>query len=164
MKAFNVPEIKPFMQGLLSGNLFTAWQLRSLTLSVLTRIELDGAINGEYLTEEERKARTCPYILWEEIQPKVRTLIAGGHTPTQMDIILAMDPAKVKDMNAEQVESLHLTIHYETVHEEGGKTSQKLTLVTGTSMKTFTLDKTPERTWDEAVPRFFQAKGILITE
>ena len=46
---------------------------------------------------------------------------------------------------AEQVEGLFLNINYE---------ADKVTCTTGTSMAVFTLDKSVDRVWDEAVEKF----------
>ena len=46
---------------------------------------------------------------------------------------------------------LYLNIHFE---------NGRLSCVTGTSFKTFTLDKTLEHVWDEYAERFFIHKGI----
>ena len=59
------------MAGLLSGDLFRGWELRSAELGLLSRIEIQGSINSDYWTDEEKKSRTSPYLLWDEIQPKV---------------------------------------------------------------------------------------------
>ena len=54
----------------------------------------------------------------------------------------------------EQVKGLYLNIRY----EEG-----KLNCVTGTSINFFTLDKSLDMEWDEAVKLFFKEKKIPYT-
>jgi predicted fused transcriptional regulator/phosphomethylpyrimidine kinase len=49
------------------------------------------------------------------------------------------------------VQGLYLNIRY------NGET---LTCITGTSFKTFTMDKTLEHAWDEMTENFFKKKGI----
>ncbi len=164
MKSFTTTDIRPFMVGLLSDKLFSGWHLREAELSLMTHITIDGQINQDYLSEEEKQRLQDSFIAWDEIQPRIKALIQGGHTPTAMSIVLALNPERVKDMPAENVGSLQLNIRYETVPSESGSKTQKLTLVTATSMKTFSLDKTPERVWDEAIPRYFKAHGIALSE
>ena len=171
MKAYSVTDVRPFMKALFSDTLFNSWQFRSAELSVLSHITIDGTVNSDYLTEEERLSRSCPYLTWEEIQPRIRALIQGSHTPTQMNIVLAMDPTRFKGMPEGVLESLLLNIRYETspdtsaegAGQDKGKT-QTLTLVTGVSTKTFTMDKGPERLWDESIPTVFKAHGIPVIE
>lgn len=155
MKAFSVPEVKPFMAGLLQGQLFHGWQLRGAALGLISRIEIEGNVNSDYLTDEEKKTRTSPYLLWEEIQPKIRGLIQGGHTPSSLNIILAVSPERVPDIAAPFVDSFLLNIRFE---------AGKLTLVTGLSTNTFSMDKTPEHLWDEKIPVYMKAHQILLTE
>ncbi len=164
MKSFTTTDIRPFMVGLLNDKLFSGWHMREAELNLMTHIEIDGRINQDYLTDEEKQQLPDPFITWDEIQPRIKGLIQGGHTPTMMNIVLAMNPARVKDMPAESVGSLQLNIRYETVPSESGPRTQRLTLVTATSMKTFSLDKTPERIWDDAVPKYFKAHGIALQE
>ena len=51
----------------------------------------------------------------------------------------------------DQVQGLYLNIRYD---------GRSLTCVTGSSFKTFTMDKTLEHAWDEMVEKFFRQKGI----
>lgn len=172
MKAFSVPEVKPFMAGLLQGQLFHGWELRSAELGLMSRIEIQGNINSDYFTEEEKQRRTSPYLLWDEIQPKIRALIQGGHTPSYMNITLAVSPSRVPDIAQDFVESFLINIRFDTgSHPElqaapaavsGAKNSGTLILVTGLSTKSFSMDKTPERLWDEKIPAYFKAHKILI--
>lgn len=155
MKAFSVPEVKPFMTGLLSGDLFRGWELRNAELGLLSRIEIQGSINSDYWTDEEKKNRTSPYLLWDEIQPKVRGLIQGGHTPSFMNITLAVPPSRVPDIAQDFVESFLINIRFE---------KGVLNLVTGVATKSFTMDKTPEHLWDEKVPVYFKAHQVLLTQ
>ena len=155
MKAFSVPEVKPFMAGLLKGSLFHGWQLRSAELGLMSRIEIQGSINSAYWTEEEKKKRTSPYLLWDEIQPKICALVQGDHTPSFMNITLAVPPSRVPDIAQDFVESFLINIRFE---------KGVLTLITGVAAKSFTMDKTPEHLWDEKVPVYFKAYQILLSK
>ncbi len=162
MKAFTVTDVKPFMAGLLTGDLFSSWQLRSLELSVLSHIEIDGAINENYLSEEEKQNRQSPFLLWDEIQQKVRALIAGGRTPSSLKISLAFPDAS-RILELPEGWTPQLNIRFSARYEEG-KALQSLTLYTAMSSTTFSLDKTPERLWEEFVPTYFRGKNILLME
>ena len=54
-------------------------------------------------------------------------------------------------LNPADVQGLYLNIRYDGTH---------LTCVTGTSFKSFMMDKTLEREWDEMVKKFFLKKEI----
>lgn len=162
MKTFTVTDVKPFMAGLLAGDLFAGWELRSLELSVLTYIEIDGRLNENYLTDEEKDNRTSSFILWDEIQQKVRALIAGGRTPSVMNLSLAY-PAARESLSLSDSVTPQLNIRFTSRMQEG-KPVQNLTLYTAMSYATFSLDKTPERLWEEFVPTYFRGKNILLME
>ena len=162
MKAFIVSDVKSFMNGLLAGDLFTSWELRSLELSVLTYIEIDGAVNENYLTDEEKESRPSPFILWEEIQGKVRQLISGGRTPSSFSMTLAFPQAR-EILSLPEGWMPQLNLRYMSRMEDG-KTTQSLTLFSAMSCATFSLDKTPERLWEDFIPTYFRGKNILLME
>ena len=162
MKAFIVSDIRSFMSGLLSGNLFSGWELRAVDLGLAVRFHLDGKRNLSYLPENEREGLS-EYILWEEIQPKVRMLIQGGRTPSFMSLTMAIPPERLKDVSSDTVESYQLNVRFEPV-QESGKAGTRLLLVTGVANRTFSLDKNPERVWDSKVPEYFTKKGLPLQE
>lgn len=162
MKSFTVPDVKSFMAGLLTGDLFTGWELRTLELSVLSYIEIDGAVNEHYLTDEEKEKRSSSFILWDEIQQKVRALIAGGRTPSSMNLSLAC-PFIRETLSLSETVTPQLNIRF-TSRLQDGKAVTQLTLYTAMGYKTFSLDKTPERLWEEYVPTYFRGKNILLME
>ena len=163
MKAFIVTDIRTFMAGLLNGTLFKSWEFRSLEAGLISHVSIDGKINRPYLTEEERNARQGNYLLWDEIQPKVKMLIQGGHTPSSLSLTMAIPPERITDAPADSVESYQLNIRFETT-DESGNARTRLMLVTGVSTKTFSMDKTPDRVWDQKVPEYFRIKGLLLVE
>ncbi|HCA33721.1 MAG TPA: hypothetical protein DEP00_01035 [Lachnospiraceae bacterium] len=181
MRAFTVPDVRLFMQGLLTGRLFYGWQFRSAQINVINLYEIDGRVNTDYITDEEKAQREAghklSYLNWDEVQSRVRSLILGGHTPTMMNLTLALDPSMVPGLDRDLVDSVLLNIRFgkpQNTAVEGAGTDREgsadtlqapvLTLITGISMKTFTMDKSQERLWDEKVPGFFERHNIPLTE
>ena len=160
MQAFSIPEIKSFMAELLRGRLFHGWELRVAELGLMSRIEIQGSLNGDYWSEEERRQRTSPYLLWDEIQPKICVLIQGGQTPSYMNITLALPASRLPDVAGETIESFLVNIRYESHAAETSK--PVLTIITGLSVKSFSLDKTPERLCDEKVSAYFKSRQIAL--
>ena len=68
--------------------------------------------------------------------------------PKNIETLLLQNDLSVQ---ADAVQGLYLNIRY------NGET---LTCITGTSFKTFTMDKTLEHAWDEMTENFFKKKGI----
>lgn len=164
MKAFSVTNIKTLMAGLLNGNLFTGWQLRSCELGLSSHISIEGAVNSAYYTDEELTAHACPFLLWEEIQPKIRFLIVGGHAPSTMNLTLAADPSLLEPFAEKGLSSLQLNLRYERTQNEEGRSIQRLTITTAASMASFSLDRSAEKAWDEAAREYLTGHGIELTE
>lgn len=54
-------------------------------------------------------------------------------------------------MNADDIQGLYLNLRYD---------STGLQCITGTSFKSFSMDKSLEHAWDNMVQKFFQKKGL----
>lgn len=152
MIALSIPDVKPFMSTLLQNTLFDTWELRGCELNILTRYTISGVINRDYLNDEEAKQRTeQTHLLWQDVRKKIFELIRGGRTPTSMKITLAFPKGQLTSFSSDSIESLLLNIHF-----DGGV----LQLITGTSMKAFSLDKSAEHMWDEYIPSFCKQHSI----
>ena len=87
------------------------------------------------------------------------SLIKGKRTPLSFKFVFRLSPANIAKLIAKQnldfqpntVQGLYLNIQF---NEQG------LTCVTGTSLNTFTLDKSLEKAWDGMVQRFFTKNGV----
>ena len=100
---------------------------------------------------------------WKMIRPYCFSLIKGKKLPGSFQIVLQMPPQAVDKfvtghqlpLKADQVNGLYLNIRY----EEG-----KLFCVNGTSVSIFTLDKTLDMEWDQAVRSFLKKNEIIFQE
>ena len=104
------------------------------------------------LDDDEGKAegRTDPSLM-AGCAKKDFELIRGGRTPTSMRITLAFPKDQQASFSSNSVESLLLNIQF-----DGGV----LQLITGISMKAFSLDKSVEHMWDEFIPSFCKQHSI----
>ena len=86
-------------------------------------------------------------------------LIKGKRTPLSFRLILSLSPDNivrlmeqtVPEMSPEDVQGLYLNLKFDGMH---------LTCITGTSFRTFTMDKSLEHAWDEMVKKYFLKKEI----
>ena len=69
-------------------------------------------------------------------------------TPENIARLIAQNKSSLRP---EEVHGLYLNLHFD---------GTQLTCVTGTSLKTFTLDKSLEHVWDEMAEKFLHQKGI----
>ena len=136
MIALSIPDVKPFMSALLQNTLFDPWELRGCELNILTRYTISGVINRDYLNDQEAKLRSeQTHLLWRDVRKKIYELIRGGRTPTSMKLTLAFP----------------LNIQF-----DGGVRH----LITGISMKAFSLDRSAEHMWDDYIPSFCKQHSI----
>ncbi len=150
MKSFTVSNIKPFMAGLLSGDLFSEWQFRGAELSVECKISFSPLAEHTYLPEHE-----SDYLLWPEIQEKLFALIRGRQTPALLHLALAYPKELVPDAARDFIDAFTLNIQYE---------KGVLLLITAESDKAFSLDKEPGRIWDAYLPLLLSRKGVELSE
>ena len=99
------------------------------------------------------------YSLWKNLREFCFSLIKGKKTPLGFHFIFSLNSKNISrlieqkelGLNPADVQGLYLNIRYDGTH---------LTCVTGTSFKSFMMDKTLEREWDEMVKKFFLRKEI----
>ena len=107
-------------------------------------------------------AELTTYSYWEQLRPFALSLIKGKKTPLAMKIVFSLAPKNVEKLilqnhlsiRPEEIGGLFLNVLYD---------GQKLTVTTGTSLKTFSLDKTLSQLWDELAAAFFRKHGIPFT-
>ena len=100
---------------------------------------------------------------WRMLRPICFSLIKGKKLPGSFSIALQLRPDDAGNLiqksglgiAPETIQGLCLNIRY----EDG-----RLMVTTATSLGFFTLDKSVDREWDEAVRRFFKEKEILYIE
>lgn len=151
MRSFSVTEIKPFMAGLLQGDLFTDWELRQAELGLACRITLQGNTNKDYFPDH-----TEEFLRWPDIQPRIRGLIQGGRTPSFMRLTLAYSGDQLSsDARRDWIDGFLLNLQYE---------KGILTLISCLAANTFSMDKDPERLWDAFIPGYFAKHSIFLQE
>ena len=163
MIMLNVPEVKPFMAKLLTQTCFDSFLLREMELSTFTNFTIKGYNEAFYTKEELEERGVINTTLWSDVRSVAFSMIKGNKTPLMFKIVLQL-PA---DCCAELVEQSGGKIHNEEVgglylnirFEKG-----ELYIITGTAIKTFTMDKTLEQVWDSEVKHLLRVQGILYEE
>ena len=145
MRAFRITETGNFMTKLLSGRSFDSFLLEEASLSMQVTWHLDGRINRNFYSSEEWEDETThpyPLIAWEAVRGHLRELIRGKKAPLQDEGYPQL---------AESVGAMALNIRYD---------GSEVTLVTGISLKSFSLDKNADRIWDSMMERFLASREI----
>lgn len=166
MLALQVTALKPFMNALLSGDLFDIFLLEEATIATATTYTIDGRINKNFFPLEERDDKSLhPYEFaqWSDMKGLCFDLIKGKRTPLHFQFVLHLMPVHISSIlekgNAADainlIKAFVLTIRYD---------GEKVILCTGTSFNTFVIDKEPERLWDAALKQYLYKKGIACDE
>jgi len=164
MIALKIEKIKLFMAKLLTNTLFDEFILKEMEIQTFTSFYISGQFNENFFSNEELEERGgSKYVLWKEIRPVAFSIIKGNKTPLSMKIVFQLP----EDMSGKLVESLGGKIRLKDV---GGMfinirfEKNELHVITGTAIKTFTLDKTLEQEWDAWVKKFISSQGISYIE
>ena len=164
MIAWKLEDMKQITARLFMGETFDHFLIREAEIITFNVFTIDGHIRQGYYSEEELEENQLEELSsWKMIRPYCFSLIKGKKLPGSFQIVLQMPPQAVEKfvaarqmpLRADQVNGLYLNIRY----EEG-----KLFCVTGTSVSFFTLDKTLDSEWDQAVRSFLKKNEIIFEE
>lgn len=119
-------------------------------VTTFNRFQIDGHICKDFFDEKPENE----YSLWKDVQQYFLSIIKGKRTPLNFKIILSLAAedfgrfleARKLAFRPEEIQGLYLNLRYD---------GSNLQCITGTSMKTFTMDKTLENEWDSYVQMFF---------
>jgi hypothetical protein len=163
MIMLTIPEVKPFMAKLLTQTTFDSFILRELELSTFTNFTISGYNEAFYSKEELGEQSEKHNTLWSDIRTIVFAMIKGNKTPLMFKIVLQLPTNRCSalveqsggKLRMEDIGGLYLNIRFE---------KNELHIITGTAIKTFTLDKTLELEWDAEVKHFLREQGIIFEE
>lgn len=160
MIAIKILEVKHFMGQLLLQEVFDNFLVSELEIQTANLYKISGRLNKNWFDEEEReKLSNREDSYWKELKGLSYQIIKGNKTPQTMKLVFKLSKDNTQKVleragnlfSQEEVEGLFLNIHYE---------KEELVLVTGTSVRTFTLDKTLEHMWDENLKQFLKYHQI----
>jgi len=160
MTALQVEDIRLFTQSLFIGTMFDGFLMKEADIITFNAFHIDGRVRPGYYTEEELEEKKIGALsAWKTVKPVCFSLIKGKKLPESFQIVLQLGKEQEEQfvqqrqlgIQAEQIGGLFLNIRYE---------AGKLYCVTGISIPFFTLDKSLDTEWDEAVKLFFKEKKI----
>lgn len=164
MVALKIEEQKAFTSGLFLGDLFDRFLVREANIVTFNSFTIDGRVRQGYYSDEELEENQIEeFSAWKAVKPFCFSLIKGKRLPESFRIVFMLSPdgkekfveGRVPGMTSDSVGGLYLNVNYD---------NNEMTVVTGTSMNIFTLDKTLEREWDESVKQFLKKHGIVHVE
>lgn len=156
MIAFSLTNTKEFMSHLLLADTFDHFSFIEGEIVTFNTFKIDGFIQKEFFDTGTDLPEYSP---WKNLRDFCFSLIKGKRTPLSFRFIFSLSRKNIGRLIAQNapaldpdsVQGLYLNIHFD---------GSRLSCVTGTSFKTFTMDKTLEHAWDEMVEKFLRQKHI----
>lgn len=161
MIALEFPEVKDCMSKLLLSETFDSFLFIEGDITTYNRFRIDGTIHKEFYDTEAQPLED--YSTWKSIREYCFSIIKGKRTPLHFQFVFSLSKANIANfLSAEglpfqpsQVKGLYLNFKYDGKH---------LHCITGTSLNTFSLDKSLEHSWDAMAKRYFTKKQIPYIE
>ncbi|NLK74519.1 MAG: hypothetical protein GX288_04440 [Clostridiales bacterium] len=157
-----ISEVKSFMAKLLVSDTFDHYLVREMELQTFTNFHISGLFNEEFYSKEEVEERgNCEYVKWGELRSIAFSMIKGNKTPLLLKIVFqlpderAVELAQKSELSNDNIGGLYINIRFE---------KNQLRIITGTAIKTFTMDKTFEREWDMEVKNYLKLNNIIFEE
>lgn len=156
MISFALTNIKETMSHLLLRDTFDNFLFIEGEIVTFNTFRIDGFIQKSFFDTENGLPE---YSSWKNIREYCLYLIKGKRTPLNFHFVLCLPPENIgrlisqsaPSMDVQNIRGLYLNINYDGSH---------LNCVTGTSFKTFILDKTLEHVWDKTAEIFFRQHEI----
>lgn len=156
MISLHLSSVKDFMSHLLLSETFDNFLFIEGEIVTFNTFTIDGYIQKSFYPEEEELPE---YSTWKSLRDYCFSLIKGKRTPLSFKFIFSLSPKNISrlieqnnlDFQPDQVQGLYMNIRYD------GTTLQ---CITGTSLKTFSMDKSLEHAWDSMVQKYLSQKQI----
>lgn len=160
MLAFTIEDQKIFTKELLTGTAFDNLLCSKVVIHHNIDYVIEGRYNLDFYSGEERDEKAiCGFASWAEVKPHIFQIMKGKHLPLSFQIILRASQQTITKLLAssgssllpEQVEGLFLNILYN---------DNQLSITTGSSYSLFTMDKSLELAFDEAIKKLITRLNI----
>ena len=160
MIALNLTDIKKVTSHLFLKDTFDNFSFIEGEIVTFNTFRIDGYIQKDFF---DTGTELSEYSTWKNLREFCFTIIKGKRTPLSFRFIFSLSPANIEKLVArntpsippENVQGLYMNLHFD---------GKQLTCVTGTSFKTFTMDKSLEHVWDEMMEKFLRQKELPFEE
>lgn len=140
------------MTQLLVNELFDNFLLCDGEITTANSFTINGRINKNFFTEDEL-INTENFIPWKKIKPICFEIIKGKKVPTKMKFVFTTPSSNYNKIltesgasfTADDIGGLYLHVYFE---------NNEITCITGTSLNTFSMDKTLDIYWDNLMLKF----------
>ena len=155
-------DTKLFMNCLLRSEAFDNFLLYEMTLDVLHRYQFDGAINGDYLTDQERAIyEDQTYITWSALKPQITSILKNSHTPSNMKIVMSLNPTATLDIQ-QRLMGDQAVYPVKAFMINSAFDGHQVKATTAVNYSQFTMDKSIEQAFDGMMEKFFKKQELLM--
>ena len=168
MIGLQIKNVKDFMNHLFIKSSFEWLDLveavivKEYTLTIEGKRNDSGERTSEAEPEKNKAESTSEFLSYQEMRPLLLTHIRGKETPQMIRMTLALPSEKLAERieddftaGASQIERFLLNIRFG---------SQGLSLITGVSYRSFSMEKERERLWDRYLKEFLIKEEIAFEE
>ena len=157
MIALKLTNRKLFMKHLLLTETFDHFLFIEGEITTFSKFSIDGYLQKSFFEDTEQP--NVDFSFWKQIRNYCFSIIKGKQTPLNFKFIFSLSPENTArlitqnqlDFHPEDVQGLYLNIRFD---------GTDLLCITGTSLKTFSMDRSLEQAWDKMVQKFFIQKEI----
>lgn len=154
MNSFQITDVKKFMSEMLLHDTFDGFTLSEATVKTAVSFVIDGKINPDFYDDESSLPEE-PFVKYGQVREFFYEIIKGKRTPVYFKFVFHAPGELIEKLLSESdtgftpidINSLTLTATF----KDGA-----LTVLTGTNLSTFSLDKTIDQTWDKYVAGFLE--------
>ena len=154
--AIKINKIKDFMSKLLLSDTFDNFYITEGEITTFNTFKIDGFIKKDFY---EEGTVLNEYSKWGSLRELCYSIIKGKRTPLDFKFIFGLSEQNIENLiiknelniDADTVQGLYMNIRYD---------GSELYCITGTSFKSFTMDKSLENVFDKMVLKFFSMKDI----
>ncbi len=163
MIALQLLEVKDCMQKLLLSDTFDHFSFIEGSITTFNKFTFDGYLKKEYFSEDDSEVTLNEYSMWGDVRDYCYQIIKGKRTPLQFKFIFSLSNENIAKfvsrdlphLSIEEIQGLYLNFQY----EQG-----RLDCITGTSTKTFSMDKSLDNLWDDTAKKYLKSKQIAFEE
>jgi len=166
MIALKLPEIRVFMNKLLCTDTFDNFLLQEASISGSISYHIEGALHADFFSKEEIEQENLiglSFIPYGKVRTQCFDLIKGKRTPSFFKFVLLLSPSNL-EKTLQQVGSSLTTQDVTAVFINLKFQNNSLSLTTGISYRTFSIDKSLDREWDILVKKFLKNHEIMFEE
>ena len=162
MQAYVIKDVKNFMNQMLRTEAFDFFLLSEITIQAKGSYVLDGHLEEGYYSREELEAsgqKVGDLLPYKEFRTMAFDLIKGQRTPTYFKFIFMAPEVLIEkllektDNSIQQQDVLGLVCN---VRFQNGE----LQLITGSSYRIFTTDKSLDQMWDSYIQSYLTKLDI----